>query len=292
MTEAADGPREPDHVIPWKNLPERFARSLDEPPADPAPPRAAATVALLRPAPTGLQVLLLQRNRKTGFVPGAFVFPGGRVDSADGDPALLERTDGLSAAEAARRLDLEESASPSPAAYFVAAAREAFEETGILVGTRTDGRPPPVAGEPRVRELRDHLLEDRWSFSQVLDELGCRIDGGAIEYIAHWITPEAEPRRYDTRFFAAAVPEGARALHDPREMLGAEWLSPRQALERNLRGELPMVFPTIRTLESLAGFHSPVEALETFSGLEIPSILPRLVKTPDGVGIRVPDEEE
>lgn len=280
-----------DHVIPWDNLPERFARLLDDRPADPAPARPAATVALLRPGPDGMQVLLLRRNRKTGFVPGAYVFPGGRVDRADGDPALLERTEGLSSREAARRLELEESAKPPPEAYFLAAAREAFEETGILVGSRTDGGPPPSPDEPRVHELRDHLLEDRRPFLQILNELDCRIHGDAIEYIAHWITPEAEPRRYDTRFFAAAVPEGTRALHDVREMLEAVWLAPAEALERNEGGELPMVFPTIRTLESLVGFASPAEALESFGDRSIPAILPRLVKTPTGVGIQVPDEE-
>ena len=97
-----------------------------------------------------------------------------------------------------------------------------------------------------------------------LDGLGARLDGTAIEYIAHWITPEAEPRRYDTRFFAAIVPPKSEPSPDPREMTDAVWLAPAEALARHEAGRLPMIFPTIRTLEGLSTFDTPDAVLSHY----------------------------
>jgi hypothetical protein len=97
-----------------------------------------------------------------------------------------------------------------------------------------------------------------------------------------------EPRRFDTRFFAAEVPAGQEALIHEAELSEAVWLTPAEALELNVRGGLPMVFPTIRTLESLLPFRAPAEVLEGFREREIPTILPKLVSTPRGVGMELP----
>jgi 8-oxo-dGTP pyrophosphatase MutT (NUDIX family) len=171
----------------------------------------------------------------------------------------------------------------------VAALREAFEETGILVGTRRNGEPLPGAGEDAgVARVRDLLVNDEITFPQALDQLDADPDASAVEYVAHWITPVQEPRRYDTRFFAAQVaPERRHLLHEA-EMSEGLWISPAAALERHVAGDLPMVFPTIRTLEGLRDFASAASALEAFSRMEITAILPRLVKTPTGVGLEVP----
>lgn len=271
------------HVVPWNRLPEGFADRLDDPPAEPAEPRPAATVVLLRPSDGAPEVLLLRRSRSAGFVPGAYVFPGGRVDRDDAAPALLRRLDGVDADTAARRLGLRPDADPPAPAYYVAAIREAFEETGLLVGRTPDGPPTPAAEDPRIDALRDRILEDEDLFPDVLDRMGARMDASAVEYIAHWITPEVEPRRYDTRFFAAAVPAGSPSVVDPREMTDAVWLTPARALARHDAGELPMIFPTIRTLEDLRGHGSPEEVLEDFGARSVPTIVPRLVRTPEGV---------
>ena len=277
--------------IPRDQLPGGFGRDVERP-REPATPRPAATVVLLRDHDDGLQVLLLGRNRRVGFVPGAYVFPGGRVDAEDAAPALLERLRGVTPEEAARRLDLPDG-DPPAVAYWVAALREAFEETGILVGRTADGDPPPTgAQEEEVLALRETLLEDEARFPEVLDRLGCVMDGGAVEYVAHWITPQAEPRRYDTRFFAAAVPGGSEVVLDDREMVDAVWLTPAAALERNEAGGLPMVFPTLKTLEALRELDSAEAVLEHYRGREIPTIMPRLVETPTGVAIEMEGEGE
>jgi 8-oxo-dGTP pyrophosphatase MutT (NUDIX family) len=277
---------EPEYIIPFDRLPDRFARALRHPPAHPTTPRPAATVVLMREAQDAPEVLLLRRSRRSGFVPGAYVFPGGRVDASDAAPGVIERLDGLDGDRAVRRLDLP-AGDPPALAYYLAAMREAFEETGILVGTCGDagGPPPTAAADETVNALRDDLMEERKSFAEVLQAMDARLDGGAMEYLAHWITPEPEPRRYDTRFFAARVPPGSEAIVDRREMTDALWVSPSVALHRQSQGSLPMIFPTIKTLEQLTKYSNVGDALRDIGSLRIRAILPRIVITPDGVGM-------
>jgi len=278
-----------DFVIPFDRLPDNFARSIEEPPAVPATPRPAATIVLLRDEAHGLEVLLMKRSRSAGFVPGAYVFPGGRVDGTDADAAVLARLDGLSPTVAAERLAIPEG-DPPAIAYYLAALREAFEETGILVAERADGIAPPTAAEDAVvDEVRNDLMADHITFAGALQRLKARVQGDSIEYIAHWITPTPEPRRYDTRFFAARVAEGATPIVDPREMSDAVWLSPREALSRCDRGTLPMVFPTIKTIEELARYGNVDDALDGFGAATVRTILPTLVITPTGVGLHIDD---
>jgi recombination protein RecT len=280
-----------DFVIPFDRLPERFAESIEDPPAEPAVARPAATIVLLRDGASGMEVLLMRRNRSAGFVPGAYVFPGGRVDSTDAASEVVSALDGLTPEAAAERLSLPD-AEPPAVAYYLAALREAFEETGILVGLDPSGAAPPTAAEDAdVNAVREALMLDEISFAEALARLGCRVAGHSIEYIAHWITPKPEPRRYDTRFFAARVPPGAEALADPREMTDAVWLRPAEALDRCDRGALPMVFPTIKTVEGLSRYGSVDAALGGFGALPVRTILPTLVITPTGVGLQLDDDE-
>ena len=262
-------------MIPFERLPPGFAERIEDPPEPPAEARPAATAVLLRDGAASLEALLLRRHRSSGFVPGAYVFPGGRVDAADADPATLALLDGR-----------EPGAEPD-ASYIAAAVREVFEETGVLLARDAAGRPAPDAREPEIARWRAALLEDRATLADVLGALGLRVAAADIVYCAHWITPVAEPRRYDTRFFLARLPDGAEASVDEREMTDAVWLPPAAALERFRAGRLPMVFPTVHTLESLAPFASVAAALDAFRGCVVAPILPRLVRRPDGVAIVV-----
>ena len=248
--------------------------------------RPAATVVLMREGAGGAEVLLLRRNRATGFVPGAWVFPGGRVDAADGEDALADCWDGLTREGAAGRLGLGADERPEAIAYYGAAVREAVEETGVWPGVVAGGG--GGLSEGPVTRAREALLGGGVPFSQVLKALDARLDGAAVEYIAHWVTPVVEPRRYDTRFFAARVPPGASAVHDEREMTGAVWLTPGAALARHRRGQLPMIFPTIRTLEDLCDFATVEDLLAYYRGRAIPRVQPEIVRTATGVSLRVP----
>jgi 8-oxo-dGTP pyrophosphatase MutT (NUDIX family) len=262
--------------IPEHRLPPGFADRLESPPPRPAPPAPAATLILLRDATAGLEVLLLRRNRSSGFVPGAWVFPGGRVDAADSGPALHERIRGLPDP-------------PTPgSAWWCAALRELFEETGVLLARTPAGAwAPDASTHARTAALRHALLDDQASLQDVLEELDLVLDARDVVHFAHWVTPVVEPRRFDTHFFAAALPPGLAAAADPREMSQSAWLTPPAALARFEQGTLPMVFPTVKTLQRLAGYDDARHALEALRGLPVPTILPRLVRTPTGVAIVV-----
>ena len=235
-----------------------IAERIDDPPSNPAPARPAATVVLMRDADEGVEVLLLKRVHSAGFVPGAYVFPGGRVDAEDADPVVMSRTASLSMEGAAERMGLRDAS-------------------------------PPAAASSSVREVRDRLLDGACSFAQALEDLDVLIDDAVMEYIGHWITPIAEPRRYDARFFAAAVAPGSEPAIHTAEMLEAIWITPAGALKRTAEGSLPMVFPTIKTLESLTDFGTTSEILKEFRRRSIPSVLPRLIRTRDGIGLRIPE---
>ncbi len=284
---------DPDFVIPSDRLPPGFAERIEQLPEVPAVPRPAATIVVTRPGPGALEVLLLKRSRSAGFVPGAYVFPGGRVDREDASEEILDRVDGLSPEDATVRLAMDTKADPPAVAYYLAAIREAFEETGILVARRADGSPAPnAAADAEALRCRDDLLAGGASFSDLLDRLSCRLDGESVEYTAHWITPKVEPRRYDTRFFLAAVPEDAQPVLHTAEISDSVWTTPQAALDGNSDGTFPMIFPTIKTLEDLSAFSHPSEAIEAYRSHSIRTILPTLVRIQGGIGIKIPENDE
>ncbi len=275
------------HEISLDRLPEGFARRLEGREGPPPRPRPAATVVLLRRPPgegahRGLELLLLQRSRSAGFVPGAWVFPGGRVDDADGGPGIQRFLEGPQ--WGALSTQMEGPQGREATAYLIAAFRETFEETGLLPGL-----PRERWGDPGLKGLQADLVRGERSFAQVLTQLKLKLDAARAAYIAHWVTPEAEPRRYDTRFFALEVEAGAPLELQESEVTRSLWISPERALALHRAGDLPMVFPTIRTLEALRPFDTPGQLLDHFRSRSIPRLLPRLVRTPSGVGIVMPD---
>ncbi len=281
------------YLIPEAELPPGFADRLEHADALVAEPRPAATVVLLRDSERGPEALLLRRPRRSRFAPDAWVFPGGVVDAEDRAPELVELLGGPKPAEWARRLELHDPATAF--GYVVAALREAFEEVGVLFG-----RAPATRALPPMREqlaaARRALLNGERGFPEIVREQGL-LDGAAdLLYIAHWITPEAEPRRYDTRFFLAllgpdnalwthAEDEGeALSIHEP-ELVEARWLTPGDAVARFRTAEVKMLPPTVHTLTRLAGFASVADARAALLGSAVPSILPRMRRHPDGVAI-------
>jgi len=277
-------------------LPRGFAQAIEEPPETPVTARPAATVMILRDATEGLEVLLLKRSRSVGFVPGAYVFPGGRVDPIDAAHVLLAQTHGLDREAAEDRLAPVNSAEaefPAPVfrsgdqvpaiAYFTAALREAFEETGILLAHGPDGSTPPHANSRLIRDARAALEDGSAELPGLLKQLGYRLDMAALAYVAHWVTPLVEPRRYDTRFFAAIVPPDSEVVVDSGEIVRSLWARPEDALAAHRRGELPMIFPTVRTIEDIRTFTTATEVLEHYRSQPIPRWMPRLELRPEGV---------
>ena len=228
-----------------------------------AAPRAAATIILLRAGHAGPEVFMLQRNQGSAFLPGAYVFPGGALDAADRDPRAARRVRGMSDAEASVRLGMD----AGGLAFWIAAARECFEEAGILIATDATGAPVDPARVDALEHWRAPLNAGERGFAELLEQEDLYVPAQDIVYFSHWITAAGRPRRFNTRFFVATAPEQQRGTHDRSETVHSFWLGPRAALERHERGEIEVIFPTRTSLSDLAPFTSPRAALEHVRGL-------------------------
>ena len=226
-----------------------------KPAADPAsvPIRAAATVMIVDDRPD-LHVLLLRRRAASAFVGGMYVFPGGGVDPHDAEPEVEAICAGLDDARASARLGVGDGG----LAYWVAATRETFEESGVLFARHADG---DGAFDPRDPALAERLAAERRAvdagerrLADVVRECGLRLAVDAMHYTARWITPEGPPRRYDTRFFVTALPKGQVSVPDRREAVHSEWVRPADALAHFREGSRAMLPPTVGMLRILEGF--------------------------------------
>ncbi len=241
------------------------------------------------PAPDGgtaLEVLMVRRNLRSDFVGGAYVFPGGGVDLADGGAEAEALCVGRSDAQASALLGVESGG----LAYWVAVVRETFEEAGLLLARR-DGGPDLLAGDrgedARFAAARVEVNAGTRRFLELCREERLRLNVGEVHYFAHWITPRGAPRRYDTRFFVAAAPPGQIAAHSAGETIAEVWISPHDALARHRAGEIEIIFPTIRNLQAIGRFACSTELLEAAerASSAVPAIEPKVV--PDGNGMRI-----
>jgi glyoxylase-like metal-dependent hydrolase (beta-lactamase superfamily II)/8-oxo-dGTP pyrophosphatase MutT (NUDIX family) len=221
-------------------------------------PRPAATILLLREQASAPEVFMLQRTSKAVFLPGAFVFPGGALDPDDASERAARRVRGLDDAQASARLGI-----PSGGlAYWVAAARECFEESGILLARDEKDAPVDPDRAASLEHLREPLNAGTLLFSDFLEKEELFVPAQEIAYYSHWITAPGRPRRFSTRFFVACAPAGQEGAHDRSETVHSAWVSPREALERGQRKEIELIFPTRSTLTDLAHFTTPRAVLE------------------------------
>ena len=247
-----------------------------DPKRAPAEPRDAATVLVLRDAAGGgFEVFMVRRHGKSGFMAGAHVFPGGKLDDADRDPALLTRALGRSAEECAAALG--EDDAPTAAGLFAAAIRETFEEAWVLLA---EGVEP--AERPALHAAREALQRGERTLLSVAEELDLRPRFDALVPQARWITPVVEPRRYDTRFFLADAPPAQEAAHDRRETTAGEWLGPGAALDAEREGRISLPPPTYRTLQWLAEFDTADAALAAARERTPPTLQPVFHDPGDG----------
>jgi 8-oxo-dGTP pyrophosphatase MutT (NUDIX family) len=255
-------------------------------------PRPAATVLALRDGDEGFEVLMLRRNLNSDFFGGAYVFPGGGVDSADGEVDLQRLVFGTNDEDASKRLGLERGG----LSYYVACLRELFEEAGLLIVCNEHGEPVELTDGPVVRRLATHrnsINGATMSFLEMLQHEELVLDLRGLAYLAHWVTPVGPPRRYDTRFFVALAPAGQIAAHDAGETIEDHWLRPSDALAAFERGDFHMIPPTIRNLQAVADFSSAQDVLDYANALKnIPRIEPRMEKRDSGVVVVMPDNEE
>jgi 8-oxo-dGTP pyrophosphatase MutT (NUDIX family) len=257
--------------------------------------RPAATVMLVRETPSSAQnaepyeIFMVRRSPRSEFVAGVYVFPGGAVEPSD---AELERYClDFDDAEASKRVGVESGG----LAWMVAAARELFEEAGILLGRHRDGTPFDPRQEPGLAEqlsaLRLQLARHETDFPSVLEATDLILDLRGLYWVAHWVTPKGQPRRYDTRFFLCELPSSQQPSHEGMELTDSIWIAPKRALELARRGEFPMIFPTIKNLEAIADFPD-IGALMAWASTYRPSrVEPEVRIDSTGVSLSIPGRE-
>ena len=211
-------------------------------------PEPAATVVLVRETGPGLEVFLTRRNPDLLFLGGYHVFPGGKLDPEDTSPAMLKRCRCRDRVKAAAPLGLPDE--PERAlGYRVAAVREVFEETGVLLA---EGETWPPA--ERLAADRRELHEDRRTFLSILEAEDLALPVDRLLWFARWVTPAGSPRRFEAHFFAAPMPVGQAVATFPEEIASSEWISPRAAIEKWKQGQLRIIPPTLASLDFLSYF--------------------------------------
>ena len=251
----------------------QYVVPVKPPPATPAP---AATLALLRDRPAGaFDVLLIRRHGASRFAAGDFVFPGGKVEAEDNPDDAAAWCAGPDPARATRVLGLE-TAPHAALGYWIGAIRETFEEVGILLASGPDGAPARAA-DARFAEHRRACQADHRAFWDMVRAERLVLATDRLVYFAHWITPDVQPLRFDTRFFAAPMPPGQDAVADAHEITEVRWLAPGEALAATRRGELSLRVPTIRNLGLLDGEVSAAATLRRLQGRPVPTIRPRVI---------------
>ena len=248
-----------------------------------SPPRDASTVVLLRPAADAagepFRIYFVKRHGRSGFLANAHVFPGGKLDPADCEPALHERLSGVTGDSAVARLGGGLTAELALGLH-AAAIRETFEEAGVLLALHDDGRPVRLDGaeRPALDGWRARLQTGDATLLDLARAVALRAHAGALRPWSRWITPSFEPRRFDTRFFVVALPDGQEPLHDERETTAGEWLSPTEALAACASRRIQLAPPTLWTVEELVALSDLEAALGSASSRSMAPITPVAVQ--------------
>ncbi|MBL8350522.1 MAG: NUDIX domain-containing protein [Burkholderiaceae bacterium] len=239
-------------------------------------PRPAATTLIVRDGPQGLEVLMVRRSLQASFMPGAYVFPGGAVDAADGSPehrALLDEPAGRLLQRIGDVTEVGEAA----LAHAVAALRECFEECGLWLGAPDHHGPAGGWAALRAR------LHGGATMAALAPEAALPLATSALQPWSRWVTPAGLPKRFDTLFFVTRAPAGQVPEVDAGETTTLAWVNPPAALEARSRGEFPMEFATVATVESLRPFAN-VAALLAHAAAQtrLPALHPRVIFGADG----------
>lgn len=244
----------------------------------PSAPLPSATVMLIREDANAFEVFMVVRHQRIEFASGALVFPGGKVDDRDRDPALAPYIQGAKTEETARALQ-------------VAAIREVFEESGLLIA-RPQGEQVLVDGD-RLKTLnhyRDDIHKSRIGLVEFLAKESLLLAADRLQPFAHWITPTMMSKRFDTWFYLVAAPPGQSAEHDRHESVDSVWITPQQAMLEARQGKRTILFPTMRNLAKLGQYQSIKEALGKTEQADLVTVEPWVEKRADGAWLCIPPE--
>ena len=202
-------------------------------------PKPASTVLLIRDSQDSIEVFMIKRAAATNFG-NAWVFPGGKVDVED----------------------IHHSKENS---YLLAAIRECFEESGVLIAQNNSGiiYSPDNQGDLDLLKKYQKKINDRkLNFHNFLDELNLKPAFNKLNFFSHWVTPKTEKKRYSTKFFLAQFPKNQLALHDGYEGVESAWIAPKEALRLYSEGKFPIILPTIKSLEELKNFNCSTDLMK------------------------------
>jgi 8-oxo-dGTP pyrophosphatase MutT (NUDIX family) len=262
---------------------------MNQPKNEGAAPRPATTVLLLRPSQPGdatspLEVFMVVRHHQIDSFSGALVFPGGKLEEADGAPSLRARCGG------ADRID------DAELKFRVAGVREAFEECGVLLARKRGQRALIGAADLKGIEerWRAKLAKDEASIVDMVEAEDLEIATELMTPYAHWITPTFVPKRFDTWFFLAEAPEDQVALHDGSESTDSVWIGAQEAIDEAKAGKRTLVHATLKNLELLAEGKTVAGAIAAASARKIVTVQPwveeregkRFLHIPEGAGYR------
>ncbi len=263
----------------------------------PVGPKPSATVMVVRPAEAGFELFMVRRHSKSRFMPDRYVFPGGRLEETDWQPATLGRLAGYDPTGAAPifrdspgqgafdeqvRLNREQQAG-----LYVAAFRELFEEAGVLLAVHKDSQQPlNLSGDEsllaRFSASRQLLHQNQLDFIAMLDNEKLLLDLNGLIYFSHWITPVVEPYRFDTRFFLAQAPFDQIAESDHLETTDGIWITPSTAMQRYEAGEFNIAFPTMLHVKWLSQYANLETATTAARAKPVITVMPDPRPTENG----------
>ena len=239
----------------------------------PPAPKLSATILVIRDGDSAPEVLMVKRHYEIDFASGALVFPGGKASPEDSASGWDEFTDG--------------NYGPVQQDARIAAIREAYEESGLLLARHKSHRGPgaPLVGPNVAAMLNPHRTavdKREMSFLELIKRNDLVLALDALVHFGHWVTPKMMPKRFDTHFYIAAAPANQIAAHDGRETTESVWLDAENALALEANGEATIIFPTRMNLRKLARAESVAEALSTFSAEPVVTVEPQAGQTEDG----------
>lgn len=253
--------------------------------------RPSATVLLVRDSIAGPEVLMVERSKHVAF--GAtFAFPGGVLEVIDAK--VHDYCHGLAGFEANECLAVDSGGLD----YYSAAAREVFEETGVLLVRDAAGKwafDGKANALESLAELRAQLLSGDLDWQTLLEQHSFFVAANALHYVNFWETPTIRPKRFATRFFIAPLPPGQETLHDGSEIVDCRWLAPAAALALGESGDIKLPFPTIHSLQQLAAFNNCMDLLEWAGKRNAEPtvrILPVVIRDGDSYRITMPGDPD
>ncbi len=244
------------------------------PPVVPVP---ASTVILARDGDQGLEIFMVLRHQQIDFASGALVFPGGKVEDGDRNPRLEE----VSNSQVVPDLN---------PCFLIAAIRETFEESGILLALEPDGNEISIERLNSLAHYREKLANNDMELFEFLEQENLVAHTRSLVPYAHWITPEIMPKRFDTHFFLVKVPEGQIGEHDGSESVDSLWITPKQALLDYEREKRTIVFPTRMNIMKLMPFETVEQAIEKIGWKTPLTVTPWIESRTNGQFLCIPED--